>query len=45
MSKWTEWREETKESIASWWAGSPMARGFVAGLATCFVIVVIIWAA
>ena len=31
MSKWTEWRDETKASIAAWWHNSPRAQAFIYG--------------
>lgn len=43
MSKFTEWRDETKASISAWWTGSPAARAFIYGLAAGSALVIALW--
>jgi len=45
MSKFTEWRDETKASIAAWWTASPMARAAIYGAVAGAAFVAILWVA
>jgi len=45
MSRWTEFRNETKASIGAWWTASPVARAAIYGAVAGAAFVAILWVA